>query len=302
MFYVILMRILRRHALFHLVIPLVVGLLVEAIYMNFKSGTFSWKEVSTQLLSDHSYVLYLGVVAAYITVIGLLIRSETTIGLRRIDLYNLVVKLRGATSLFAVAPTPLDEWFDPAAQVYLATLLGERLSSTSAFRYERVLLMPSRKSRKYLNSDYLEGYFARCLISIHKHLGISLYFLEWEEVAGILSKLNTREKILIGYYPPFVAHLPKPLVKALMLPVRRRRVRRIACGVIETSAGPSRVFSFTKRENVVDVEVQPEARAKAYLKFVKKIKEVLYEDKEEMLFEIPEVVKPIHDFTKYYAE
>ena len=295
MFYVILIRILRRHVLFHLVIPLAAGVLVEALYTRARDH-IAWNNLPREMLSGRHIALYLGVAAAYLTVIGLLVRRETNIGLRRIELHDLAAKLRGAKSLFAVAPTPLGEWFDPAAQVYFATLLGERLTSTSTFRYERVLFIPSRKSRKYLNSDYLDGYFAKCLIDIHKHLGIFLYFLEWSDIENILDQLGTEEKILIGYYPSPVARLPDYLTKALMLPLRRRRVRRIAGGVIEPNAGTKTVFGFAKRENVVDVEVQPRSRAEAYLKFVDLIKGVLYEN------DNPGTVKLLHDFTKYYTE
>jgi hypothetical protein len=273
------------------VIPLAIGILVEAVYTNVGDHV-SWGQVPITLLSGHRIALYVGVLVAYVTVISLIARSETNIGLRRIELNALAATLRGASSLFAVAPTPLEEWFDPAAQVYFATLFGARLNSTHPLRYERVLLLPSRKSKRYLDSDYLDGYFAKCLIHIHKELGIDLYFLEWDEIEAILDGLSDAEKKSIGYYSSLSARLAMSHFKFLTWPRRRRRVRRIACGVIETSTQKT-VFSFTKRDNVVDVAMQDDKeRTDAYLKFVGLIKAALYDGAGK--------IKYIHDFTKYY--
>lgn len=290
MFYAILARILRKHVLFHLIIPLAVGVLVELVYIVREHGQ------PRELLSANHIALYAGVFVAYFVVTGLLIRSETDIGIRRIELNDLAGKLRGAKSLFTVAPTPLEEWFDPAAQGYFATLYGERLASDKPFRYERVLIFPARNTRKLLNADYLDGYYAKCLIGIHKRLSIDLYFLEWRDIRAILEQLTPAEKIDIGYYPSYAASLPPLLLNLRMLPVRRKRVRRIASGVIETSSGARRAFDFKKHDNVVDVEVlekQPQ-RANAYIHLVDLIKQTLYDEHG--------VVQPIYDFTAYYKD
>jgi hypothetical protein len=293
MFYVILARVLRRHLVFHLVIPLIIGVLVEAIYTHFWDAV-TWSVLPSQLLSGHRIALYVGVATAYVVVIGVLIRSETNIGLRRIELHDLTLKLRGSKSFFAIAPTPLSEWFDPALQVYFVTLFGERLRSNPPFRYERVLLLPSRTSRKYLNSDYLDGYFAKCLIEIHKQMGINLYFLEWSAIAEVLKCLTREERVSVGYYPAFARRLPEFLVNVLLVPFRRGRIRKIGCAIIENGNGSRSAFRFAKRENVIDVEVQLGVHGNVYLRFADLIKNVLYES--------PGVVKPLHDFTKYYSE
>jgi hypothetical protein len=292
MFYVILARIMRRHLVFHLVIPLIVGILVEAIYANFWDAV-AWHVLPFQLFSPHRIALYVGVATAYIVVVGVLIRSETNIGLRRIELHDLALKLRGSKSFFAIAPTPLSEWFDPALQAYFVTLFGERLRSKRPFRYERVLLLPSRASRKSLNSDYLDGYFAKCLIDIHRQMGIDLYFLEWSDIALVLKCLTRDEKVLIGYYPAFAQRLPEFVVNVLLLPLRRRRIRRTGCGIIERGNGTRFAFRFAKLENVIEVEMQSEAHGSAYFRFADLIKDVLYDSSR--------VVKPLHDFSKYYS-
>jgi hypothetical protein len=290
MFYRVLSRILRRHAPFHLLIPLFIGVAVEALYANVYDKT-PWSSIPKHLLSGHQIALYLGIVIAYFVVIGALIRTETAISLKRIDLNALAGTLRGMESLFVVSTTPFDEWFDPAAQVYLAVIFGERLKHP--FRYERVLLLPSRSAKRNLNSPYLDGFHAQCLLDIHLALGIELYFLWWEDITEIIHKLTRKERVLIGYYSPMVGRLPHWLARVVMWPMKRRRVRGIAGGLMTDGTGALSVFRFAKHENVVDVEVQPQERAEAYMRFVTLIKERLYKPNTE-------TVDTSHDFTIYY--
>jgi len=289
MFYSILARILRKHAFFHLLIPLLVGVVVEALYAYYvdRVGTAGLPDY---LLSSHRIALYAGIFIAYVVVIGFLIRSETNIGSRRRKLDALAEKLRGVKSLFVVAPTPFEEWFDPAAQVYLATIYGARLNAP--FRYERVILLPGKNAERNLDSDYLDGYHAKCLLDIHRCLNIELYLMYWKHINRVLRQLSIAQLVLIGYYPRFLRPVPeiaKEAVRCLMWPIRRRRVRHIAGGVIEDQNGIPSVFLFEKEDNVVDVDVEPDERSAAYIEFVKKIREQIYQPGTT-------IVKPNHTF------
>lgn len=102
MFYRYLRRIFRKHALFHLLIPLAVGVVVESVFANLADGV-PWSAIPHELLSGHHLALYAGVFLTYIAVIGILIKSETNIGLRHIELVVLAEKMKGTQSLFAVA-------------------------------------------------------------------------------------------------------------------------------------------------------------------------------------------------------
>jgi hypothetical protein len=293
MFYRVLRRILRRHALFHLLIPLVIGAIVEVLWAHFMDRA-AWSSVPDLLLSGSRIALYLGIFGAYVIVTGILITSETNIGMRRIDLNSLAAKLDGTKSLFVVSTTPFQEWFDPAAQVYLAVIYSARLAQANPFRYERVLLLPHKSSEDNLNSEYLDGYHARCLIDIHRRLGIELYFLEWTDIEGAINALSPNERILIGYYPSSLRHFPEWLIRTLVWPARRRRIRRIAGGVIEgANSGAPSAFRFAKRENVVDVRPHPQERADAYIKFVGKLKDRIYQPSST-------VVDPLHNFLEYF--
>lgn len=286
MIYPILRRIFRRHAKFHLLIPLGVGVIVEAVY-SLLAGTVTWSTLRGHLLSGDRIALYAGIVCAYVLVIGILVKSETSIGIRRLELNTLAEKLHDATSIMAVGTLTFEEWFEPAVQVYFTTLLEPKMAMTS-LRYERVLLLPSRSALNDLNSDYLDGYHAKCLIDIHRRLGIKLSFLEWIDIRAILSALDVPAKIHIGLYPRLMRRVPSRLARSLMAPFERRQVRNVACVIIETSNGSKFAVRFTKRHKVVTLQFEPEPEClTAYMTLVELIEQAL-ETKENA------------DFTKYY--
>jgi hypothetical protein len=244
------------------------------------------------LLSGHRIVLYLGIVLAYLVIISLLIKRETNIGLRQLDLNELAERLGNAKSLFAVGTMRFDEWFDPAVQVYLSTIF-ERKLQTNPFRYERTLLLSSRSARENLNSDYLDGYHAKSLIGLHKRLGIPLYFLEWPQIITILRKLSSQERVLLDFYPPLIGRVPDFLARIFVSLNGRRKVRKLAVAVIQTTSGSTLAFRFSKSGSVVSVQFEPQDRKAVCEKFVRLIQEEIYE---------PGTVKvqPKYDFTRYY--
>jgi hypothetical protein len=295
MIYRILRRILRRHALFHLFIPLIVGVGVEIFYTRLFDEQ-AWSHLSAHLLSPPRIALYVGIFLAYLVVIGILIRQETEVGLRQLDLNVLADNLKNAVSLFAIGTMNFDEWFDPVVQVYLATIYERKLKveqqEHNPFRYERILLLASRSAKRNLSSDYLDGYHAKCLIRIHTSLDINLYFLEWRDIVDILNRLTPEEKANLGYYPRWFQHLPSAAAKLLMFVVgRRRRVRKVAVGVVEMHDHTKSAFRFSKRDKVLSVRLEPSVAACA--RFVELIKE-------KILLAPTNDVKVAHDFTKFF--
>jgi hypothetical protein len=231
----------------------------------------------------------------------ILIRKETNIGLEQLRLNVLAERLEGATGLFAVGTMRFDEWFDPAVQVYLATIFQKKLKEAT-FRYERVLLLGRRSAAKDLGSDYLDGYYAKCLVHIHRRLGIDLYYLERSEILGILKALTAKEKAQLGFYPSWMEHLSDRLARLLMWPIQGRRVRKVAVGVIakEKAAGDGTVtvredrsaFRFSKHDKIVQVKFEPEDRAAVYLKFADLVKGRVYAGSTK--------VSAQHDFLSYF--
>jgi hypothetical protein len=288
MLYWVIQRVLVRHAPYHLVIPLIVGICVEAVY-SLANGT-KLSALPQELLEVQRLFLYLGIVLAYVVVIGFLIKKETNIGLIQLDLNTLADKLNGAAGLFAVGTMRFDEWFDPATQVYLSTILHERFRDPQ-FRYERILLLGSRSTRKDLNSDYVDGYYAKSLIQTHKQFGIPLYFMEWGQLNAILEKLSVKERALIGFCPSWIARIG--LNRPFKWMCGRGRVRKVAVGVITASDG-AKPFRFSKHDDTVKVQFEDiDEKKAAYLRFVDLIKKEIQDPQTGK-------VKVENDFTKFY--
>jgi hypothetical protein len=296
MIFRIIRRILRRHVLFHLLIPLIVGVLVEIIYSHFWEGT-GWSDLYHHLSSDNRIALYVGIFLTYGVIMYFLLKDETSVGLRQIDLNTLRHRLADSTSLFAVGTMRFDEWFDPGVQVYLTTIYEHKIS-TNHFRYERVLLLSGRSAERDLRTDYIDGYHAKCLIALHRRLGISLYYLAWPQISAILRRLTPQERAEIGYYPNRLAKAWDWIAKALMLLIgRRRRVRKTAVGVINVPASGGvesiSAFRFSKHDKIVHLNFESESRAKACGKFVALIKEELFQPGTAL-------VKPEYNFIEYF--
>ena len=86
MLYRFFIRILRRQMVFHLIIPLLCGFLVEEFYssyINHADWPIFWQR------QGHRIALLLGIFVAYLVVIAIQVWRETTIGLQQIDLNQL---------------------------------------------------------------------------------------------------------------------------------------------------------------------------------------------------------------------
>jgi hypothetical protein len=284
-------RILRRHAWFHLVVPLVIGIWIEALYSVYVDGN-KWSALPDELLSPKRIVLYVGVFLSYFVVITLKVHSDTNTGLEQLRLNVLQEHLENATGIFAIGTMRFAEWFDPAVQVYLATLFAARLKNPS-FQYERILLLGARSSQKNLRADYLDGYHARCLIAVHKRLGVRLYCVEAREMYGILRQLTMSEKLDVGWYPRFMRNLPEKIAGALVWPIRRRRLRRLAVAVMEMKNRPAMAFRFSKHDKSVRVSFEAQKCVPASTRLVSLIRQTIYKPDSTD-------VKAEYDFTGYY--
>lgn len=205
-------------------IPLVVGLIIERSLPSVAGycGGLLNNEVARVL------VPILGVVGAYLVIMYIVLASETDKGMKRLGPSALEEALEDSTSYFAVAAINLREWFEPATQVYLATILKRKLLLGPKFRYDRILLFFTDDDEKNLGSQYLSGYYARSLIEIHKLLEIQMAYLQPDEIAAILKGLTEKERKAIGYHtrwlPEWVPNWAVNLFPLRWLWVRNKRL------------------------------------------------------------------------------
>jgi hypothetical protein len=285
MFFRVIRKIIQRHFKYHLLIPLIVGLLVEY------GSEFLEKRYHGIFSSVLPFAPILGVVGAYLAVTYIAFVHDTRIGIERITSLKLERALVEATGFFGLGAIGLREWFEPSPQVYLGTILNRKIKNP-AFIYNRVLIF-SGSAYKDLNSQYLDGYYAKSLIEIHKAHEIGLGYLKPGEIDKIMANnFDLAEGKAIGYYPHW---LPEWLRKATPGSWRRIGNRKLALAVVEYG-DKNRFMPFSKHGVVVDVGDTPdsitdEARKNAYEKLIKKIKDKVFDGAK---------IEAEHDFKEFY--
>jgi len=265
---------LKRHSLYHLVIPLTLGLLVEA-------GVHEWVPKDNfveQFLGSLKFrylVLILGVGVSWLLVMVLLIRHETK---KNIDLSNLMLLqeyLNEASGFYAISTIALADWFNPGSQLYLAKLMKHKLEADH-FEHERTLLFFSDEELTNTKVELMdETHHGQCLAFMHREFGIPLSFLERKEIFEILKKeFDERELSLLGCYPRWTNWGLFKGLRRLPLNRLRRRIPQLDFGVVTHSNGEQSVLRVRRREDALQIQNKlSEQEAKPYIKFAKKIRE-----------------------------
>jgi hypothetical protein len=293
MFFRVIRKIAQRHFFLHLLIPLAVGLLIE--YRLNEFVVFVWSHGGRTVFEKlKNPAPVLGVVGTYLVVMYFVLRRETAIGMERIRSTRLEEALKDATGFFGVGAIRLREWFEPSPQVYLATIMKrkiEKIKKGEDFTYDRVLIF-SKSAFRDLDSQYLNGYYAKALIDLHDAHGIGLGYLEPKEMDLIMEGFEVDEGKAIGYYPRW---LPDWLLKVTPRSWRRIWNRRLALAVVYYGE-KKRFLPFSKRGVIVDVgeiadAITDEDRNKAYEKLVSNIKDKVFEGSN---------IKAEHDFRKFF--
>jgi hypothetical protein len=269
----------------HLLIPLVVGLILNVIVAKIwptNQGEGSWR----QLYSRENAVFVAGVILTYLLLMYYQTTKDTSFVFRGTELAKLDEALSDATNYFALGTLRTAEWFDPISQVFLARITKRRLQG--GFRDERILLLADRRDEQDLDLLYLEGYYAKRLIEIHESWGTPLAFLRAAELREVLAKLgkdNQRKLLLRDYW----RRCPKWLVQRLPL---SWNIRRLDLAVIGHSAGSKSVLLVRKENEELRVD-HLTSSIDPYINFVEQIRNVIYKPGSQEL-------NAAHDFTKYY--
>lgn len=288
MFFRVIRKIAQRHFFLHLLIPLAVGLLIE--YRLNELVALAWSHGGRTIFEKlKNPAPVLGVVGTYLVVMYFFLRRETAIGMERIRSTKLEEALKDSTGFLGVGAIRLREWFEPSPQVYLATIMKrkiERVKKGENFTYNRVLIF-SKSAFKDLDSQYLNGYYAKALIDIHDALGIGLGYLEPKEIDTIMKEFELDEGKAVGYYPPW---LPGWLLKVTPHSWRRIWNRKLALSVVYNGQ-KKRFLPFSKHRVIVGVAEITDAKSSAYEKLVDKITAKVFEGVD---------IKPEHDFRKFF--
>jgi hypothetical protein len=204
----------------------------------------------------------------------LLVRHESELRIANLGLLDDV--LPGSTSYFALAPTPLREWFDPAVQVYLARIVAQRLVDPE-FRHHRVLLFFSKEQLLDAHASYQDEYYARALIRLHDQFEAKLGFMPPDELFELLETLPVEERLALGCYAPLIRWLPLRVLAKVRLSWSSRLIHTLAFAKVTDRHEKQRVIVFAKHATVLEVNSLDDAeKAKPYLNLIKLVQERIY--------------------------
>jgi hypothetical protein len=264
--YRILGRIFRRHFFLHLFIPLLIGVAVELIFWKLGDGS-----EPEPILSVHRIAGFVAIFLTYLVIVFGLIAEETNIHPGQLAFLELRESLAGAETILSIGTLQFHEWFDPAVQVYLATVYEQKLQEPD-MQYDRVLLLGGSSAARGVEIDFLDGYLAKCLKEIHERLGISLYRFYDSEIRDVLGKLTPEERIEIGLLPKLLRYFPAWCQRLYLWLFWTQRLRKIAAAIIESN-GAKKVVRFSKRDKVISLS--PPQQSNAFVKLGEAIREQL---------------------------
>lgn len=251
MLWKILFRIAKRQAWYHLIIPILGGVTFETCTALILRDDRTWnvgqnwqylksQEFFAQMVSLEKFSLIGGIVVTYFAMMIFFVKKETSPKVKELDLAVLEKGLENAKSCFATSMIPMESWFDPTAQMYLASIINQR-SGSGTFVHERVLLFFNRREVKSLDVPFLDGYYAKCLSHLHHHYGIPLSFLEPDEILKVLRGLTPDDRRNIGcpwYLIQLCERIPSRFLRFGM-----RRIRGLDFALITKNGGATALTS-----------------------------------------------------------
>lgn len=179
--YKIFMKLMSKHLVFHLLLPLAVGFVFEA-FIAFYGHPFRDGLRHLALAGGTSY---LPIFLTFLVSAGWLIQNEAKPPWDNILTETLDEVLSDATDVFATCTIPLKEWFHPYTQQYLSYIVKHNVNGKS-LPQKRVLLFKEQEDLAKAREQYLDGQFAKPLADIHRNYGIPLGFLRPNEMDEIL--------------------------------------------------------------------------------------------------------------------
>lgn len=217
--WIALRRIVAKHFLYHMVIPLAVGALAE-VFLASRGPDRTLQAATADLLRFQLVLPVLAVICTYLIVMLLIITRETTTPFEIASFTKVEQQLQHATSYFALCAIPMREWFEPGAFKYFSLLLSKKQACDATFRYDRVIIVAESGQKRDAEATILDRYHAEALATAHRMLGIPMGWLRPTELRHIMRALKPEQRIVVQRMPKALRLLPATLVSRFPWPVQ----------------------------------------------------------------------------------
>jgi len=248
MFFLLLQRVIKRHFGLHLLIPLLVVVLLSAVFdwlIPMSLGAHrDWQAYRAHWLVERASEL-VGIYLSFVLVIALTLKRAGEVSTSEVDkLRDLLPQSR---RYFAIGIISLREWFEPDTQLYLATIMNYQ-HENAGFRHERVLLFYTNREMKAVRASYLDERYATCFAAIHARFQVPLAYLGPEDLRDILLTLDEDTLQALGCHRRIVSALRRIMPQLRREWTLRRKPHMLPYALIEKASGDL-VLRFTKNAN-----------------------------------------------------
>ena len=269
------LRLFRKLRGLHLIAPLAVLILVETIaaHSDWRARGFGvwfldwlWSTEALRTLSS----VYGTFVAIYLWLLWKEGATQVT------DIGAVDDVLLGASAYFAVSPTPIRDWFEPAAQAYLTKVI-EHKNAEPALLHQRVQLFFTQADLQATQASHLDGHHARCFAAWHEHLGVNLAFLKPPEVLNAIDAMTeTERRYLLGWH--YYLGLGWSGFRPTCLRLRAlRRTRRLAFALVERGPNQPAIVLFKNKRHTLTITVlQTHLQIAAYARLAAEVRALTY--------------------------
>jgi hypothetical protein len=185
----VFIKLMSKHWFSHLGVPLMVGIIVEISngWAALRGRPIS--EVGAHLVSRQGVISHIGIGSLIITFLFVAVwrvHKDTKSGWTNESGEQLNEVLKGVTSFFATCTIPLEQWFHADTQKYFSDLIKHNLRGDK-FPQHRVLLFRNDGDLEDAKQEFLDLFYSKNLVAIHKNYEIPLGYLRPREIGNILN-------------------------------------------------------------------------------------------------------------------
>ena len=195
----------RPYIKLHIIIPLLVGLIIDLIYIYFHENSASWHDAAIILINTpRIFVLILSILITYGLITFFCVQKETTLLFNPNNLLVVEDIVSRAKSYYALSPLPLREWFSPGIVRYFSILLGQHMRGDPKLSYIRVVVFTSPRREAFAKAPYIDREYSLAFGRLHNDSKIPLGVLNSSDLYKILKNMEPKKRQVFVPLPLWV--------------------------------------------------------------------------------------------------